>query len=138
MFMGLSSGWASSRRRSAPRGCPPLTSSSASSSGWAGVWAGCVGVGCDYALRNLSPSHPPAHPPTPPPHRDYNEYVLRNLSRGYSRKDLGLSLLKEKRIKASEQMKQLSQRMRTQRLQVGGGPGCRWGASGVCGGGGAR
>ena len=46
--------------------------------------------------------------------------MLRNLSRGYSRKDLGLSLLKEKRIKASAQMKQLSQRMRTQRLQVGG------------------
>lgn len=32
--------------------------------------------------------------------RDYNDYVMRNLSRGYSRKDLGLSLLKEKRIKA--------------------------------------
>ena len=32
--------------------------------------------------------------------RDYNEYVVRNLSRGYNRKDLGLSLLKEQRIKA--------------------------------------
>lgn len=26
--------------------------------------------------------------------KDYNEYVLRNLSRGYSRKDLGISLVK--------------------------------------------
>jgi hypothetical protein len=26
--------------------------------------------------------------------KDYNEYVLRNLSRGYSRKDLGISALK--------------------------------------------
>ncbi|PSC70048.1 choline-phosphate cytidylyltransferase 2 [Micractinium conductrix] len=50
--------------------------------------------------------------------KDYNDYVLRNLSRGYSRKDLGLSLLKEKRIKASAHMKQLSQKMRQQRLQV--------------------
>ena len=32
--------------------------------------------------------------------RDYNEYVVRNLSRGYNRKDMGLSLLKEQRIKA--------------------------------------
>ncbi|EFN53676.1 hypothetical protein CHLNCDRAFT_136458 [Chlorella variabilis] len=50
--------------------------------------------------------------------KDYNDYVLRNLSRGYSRKDLGLSLLKEKRIKAGMHMKQLSQKVRQQRLQV--------------------
>jgi hypothetical protein len=29
--------------------------------------------------------------------KDYNEYVLRNLSRGYSRKDLGVSLFKVRR-----------------------------------------
>jgi choline-phosphate cytidylyltransferase len=29
--------------------------------------------------------------------KDYNEYVLRNLSRGYSRKDLGISALKVRR-----------------------------------------
>ncbi|KAL4857005.1 Choline-phosphate cytidylyltransferase 2 [Chlorella vulgaris] len=52
--------------------------------------------------------------------KDYNDYVLRNLSRGYSRKELGLSLLKEQRIKAGMHMKQLSQKMRNQRLQVAG------------------
>lgn len=30
--------------------------------------------------------------------KDYNEYVLRNLSRGYSRKDLGISLVKVSRL----------------------------------------
>lgn len=50
--------------------------------------------------------------------KDYNDYVLRNLSRGYSREDLGLSLLKEKRIKAGARMKQISQRMKQQRVQV--------------------
>lgn len=42
------------------------------------------------ALRPLQPLQPPTHPPIPPPCRDYNDYVLRNLSRGYSREDLGL------------------------------------------------
>tara|TARA_Y100000389_G_C17465186_1_gene524857 strand:- start:2835 stop:3491 length:657 start_codon:yes stop_codon:yes gene_type:complete len=30
--------------------------------------------------------------------KNYNEYVMRNLSRGYTRNDIGISLLKEKRI----------------------------------------
>ena len=50
--------------------------------------------------------------------RDYNDYVLRNLSRGYSRKDLGISLVKEGRIRASHNIRQLSQRLREQRLRV--------------------
>ncbi|GAB4815927.1 hypothetical protein N2152v2_002973 [Parachlorella kessleri] len=50
--------------------------------------------------------------------KDYNDYVLRNLSRGYSRKDLGLSLFKEKRIKATQQMKQFSEKINDRRLQV--------------------
>lgn len=54
-----------------------------------------------------------------PTRRDYNDYVLRNLSRGYSRKELGLSLFKEKRIKATQQMKQFSERINDRRLQVG-------------------
>ncbi|KAL6771668.1 hypothetical protein ACKKBG_A27335 [Auxenochlorella protothecoides x Auxenochlorella symbiontica] len=53
--------------------------------------------------------------------KDYNEYVLRNLSRGYSRKDLGVSLLKEKRIKASASMRDFSARMRDGRLRVADG-----------------
>lgn len=32
--------------------------------------------------------------------KDYNSYIARNLGRGYNRKDLGLSLIKEQRIKA--------------------------------------
>lgn len=50
--------------------------------------------------------------------KDYNEYVLRNLSRGYSREDLGLSLLKEKRIRATRAMRELSARMKQQRTEV--------------------
>jgi hypothetical protein len=50
--------------------------------------------------------------------RDYNEYVLRNLSRGYSRKDLGISLVKEQRIRAQHNIRQLSRRLREQRLKV--------------------
>jgi choline-phosphate cytidylyltransferase len=50
--------------------------------------------------------------------KDYNEYVLRNLSRGYSRKDLGISALKEQRIRASHNIKKLTQRLKQQRLKV--------------------
>ena len=50
--------------------------------------------------------------------KGYNEYVLRNLSRGYSRKELGLSLLREKRIKASAAAKQLGEKMRKHQEQV--------------------
>ncbi|KAK9904063.1 hypothetical protein WJX75_003605 [Coccomyxa subellipsoidea] len=50
--------------------------------------------------------------------KNYNEYVLRNLSRGYSRKELGVSLVREKQIRAKQGMKQLSKRMTEQRLQA--------------------
>jgi choline-phosphate cytidylyltransferase len=50
--------------------------------------------------------------------RDYNDYVLRNLSRGYSREELGLSLLKERRIRAGASIKNLGARMRAQRQEV--------------------
>lgn len=50
--------------------------------------------------------------------RDYNDYVLRNLSRGYTRKELGVSLIREKQIRARYSMKQLTDRMRDQRLQM--------------------
>lgn len=50
--------------------------------------------------------------------RDYNDYVLRNLSRGYTRKELGVSLIREKQIRVRYNMKQLTDRMRNQRLQM--------------------
>ncbi|KAK9842290.1 hypothetical protein WJX81_004813 [Elliptochloris bilobata] len=50
--------------------------------------------------------------------RNYNDYVLRNLARGYTRKELGLSLVREKQIRARAGMQQLSERMAEQRLQV--------------------
>lgn len=53
--------------------------------------------------------------------RDYNEYVMRNLSRGYSREDLGLSLLKEQRIKAEATMKQIGKSMKASREKVAAG-----------------
>jgi choline-phosphate cytidylyltransferase len=53
--------------------------------------------------------------------RDYNEYVLRNLDRGYTREDLGLSLLKEQRIKAGATMKQIGKSMKASRERVAAG-----------------
>jgi choline-phosphate cytidylyltransferase len=50
--------------------------------------------------------------------KDYNDYVLRNLSRGYSREDLGLSLLKERRIRAGASIKNLGAKMKAQRQVV--------------------
>jgi len=50
--------------------------------------------------------------------RDYNDYVLRNLSRGYTRKDMNVSLFREKKIRASHNLKTLNQRIRDQRLQL--------------------
>ncbi len=50
--------------------------------------------------------------------RDYNDYVMRNLSRGYTRKEMGVSLIKEKQLRVRQNMKQLGQRMRDQRLRV--------------------
>lgn len=50
--------------------------------------------------------------------KDYNDYVLRNLSRGYSREELGLSLLKERRIRAGASIKNLGAKMKAQRQEV--------------------
>lgn len=52
--------------------------------------------------------------------KDYNDYVLRNLSRGYSREDLGLSLLKEKRIRAGASMRKLGVKMKARQAEVAG------------------
>lgn len=50
--------------------------------------------------------------------KDYNDYVMRNLSRGYTRKDLGVSFVREKRIRAKHSITQLSQQMKNRQLQV--------------------
>ncbi|CAG9466441.1 unnamed protein product [Pedinophyceae sp. YPF-701] len=51
--------------------------------------------------------------------RDYNDYVMRNLKRGYSRSDLNVSWSREKRLQASENVRQLSRHVREQQRLVG-------------------
>lgn len=43
--------------------------------------------------------------------KDYNEYVLRNLKRGYTRKQLGISIVKEQRLRASQNIKKVADRI---------------------------
>ncbi|XP_065849567.1 choline-phosphate cytidylyltransferase 1-like isoform X1 [Euphorbia lathyris] len=50
--------------------------------------------------------------------KDYNEYVMRNLARGYSRKDLGVSYVKEKRLRASMGLKKLHETVKKQQEKV--------------------
>ncbi|XP_019160583.1 PREDICTED: choline-phosphate cytidylyltransferase 1-like [Ipomoea nil] len=50
--------------------------------------------------------------------KDYNEYVMRNLDRGYSRKDLGLSYVKEKRLRVNRGLKTLQERVKKQQERV--------------------
>jgi len=39
--------------------------------------------------------------------KDYNQYVMRNLARGYSRKDLGVSYVKEKQLQVNMKINKL-------------------------------
>lgn len=50
--------------------------------------------------------------------KDYNDYVLRNLSRGYTRRQLGISVIKEQRIRAEQNLRKISQRLQAQRLKM--------------------
>ena len=43
--------------------------------------------------------------------KNYNEYVMRNLSRGYTRNDIGISLLKEKRIQMKFKLYNITRRI---------------------------
>ncbi|KAK1353542.1 Choline-phosphate cytidylyltransferase [Heracleum sosnowskyi] len=52
--------------------------------------------------------------------KDYNQYIIRNLDRGYSRKELGVSFVKEKRLRVNiklqmiqEKVKEHQEKMRT-------------------------
>ncbi|XP_028758069.1 choline-phosphate cytidylyltransferase 2-like [Neltuma alba] len=51
--------------------------------------------------------------------KDYNNYVLRNLDRGYSRKDLGVSYVKEKRLRVNRRLKNLQEKVKEQQEKVG-------------------
>ncbi|XP_056159842.1 choline-phosphate cytidylyltransferase 1-like isoform X1 [Syzygium oleosum] len=51
--------------------------------------------------------------------KDYNKYVMRNLARGYSRKDLGVSYVKEKRLKVNMGIERLREKVKKQRERVG-------------------
>ncbi|KAL8244656.1 hypothetical protein R6Q59_010914 [Mikania micrantha] len=50
--------------------------------------------------------------------KDYNEYVMRNLDRGYSRKDLGVSYVKEKRLRVNMGLKKLREKVKKQQEKV--------------------
>ncbi|CAL0307297.1 unnamed protein product [Lupinus luteus] len=51
--------------------------------------------------------------------KDYNQYVLRNLDRGYSRKDLGVSYVKEKRLRVNRRLKTLQEKVKEHQEKVG-------------------
>ncbi|KAM7500392.1 hypothetical protein LguiA_024806 [Lonicera macranthoides] len=51
--------------------------------------------------------------------KDYNEYVMRNLDRGYSRKELGVSYVKEKRLRVNMGLKKLREKVKKQQEIVG-------------------
>ncbi|KAI4297836.1 hypothetical protein L6164_037701 [Bauhinia variegata] len=50
--------------------------------------------------------------------KDYNQYVMRNLDRGYTRKDLGVSYVKEKRLRMNMGLKKLRERVKKQQAKV--------------------
>lgn len=51
--------------------------------------------------------------------KDYNQYVMRNLARGYTRKDLGVSYVKEKRLRVNMGLKKLREKVKEQQEKVG-------------------
>ncbi|KAK1257574.1 hypothetical protein QJS04_geneDACA014367 [Acorus gramineus] len=51
--------------------------------------------------------------------KDYNQYVMRNLARGYSREDLGVSYVKEKRLRVNMSLKKLREKVKEQQEKVG-------------------
>ncbi|KAL9267887.1 Choline-phosphate cytidylyltransferase 1-like protein [Drosera capensis] len=51
--------------------------------------------------------------------KDYNQYVMRNLDRGYTRKELNLSYVKEKRLRVNMRLKKLHEKVKEQQEKVG-------------------
>jgi len=44
--------------------------------------------------------------------KDYNQYIMRNLTRGYSRKDLGVSYVKEKQLRVNMGFSKLREKVK--------------------------
>ncbi|GMN56008.1 hypothetical protein TIFTF001_025125 [Ficus carica] len=51
--------------------------------------------------------------------KDYNQYIMRNLDRGYTRKELGVSYVKEKRLRVNMGLKRLRERVKKHQEKVG-------------------
>lgn len=51
--------------------------------------------------------------------KDYNDYVMRNLARGYTREDLGVSYVKERRLRVNMELKKLREKVKQQQEKVG-------------------
>ncbi|KAA8524127.1 hypothetical protein F0562_010442 [Nyssa sinensis] len=51
--------------------------------------------------------------------KDYNQYVMRNLDRGYTRKELGVSYVKEKRLRVNMRLKKLHEKVKEHQEKVG-------------------
>ncbi|ESW17973.1 hypothetical protein PHAVU_006G002900 [Phaseolus vulgaris] len=50
--------------------------------------------------------------------KDYNQYVLRNLDRGYSRKELGVSYVKEKRLRVNRRLKTFQEKVKEHQEKI--------------------
>ncbi|XP_073035779.1 choline-phosphate cytidylyltransferase 2-like [Primulina eburnea] len=51
--------------------------------------------------------------------KDYNQYVLRNLDRGYTRKELNVSYVKEKGLRVNMRLRKLQEKVKEQQEKVG-------------------
>uniref|UniRef100_A0A0C9QUC3 choline-phosphate cytidylyltransferase n=1 Tax=Wollemia nobilis TaxID=56998 RepID=A0A0C9QUC3_9CONI len=51
--------------------------------------------------------------------KDYNQYVMRNLARGYTRKDLGVSYVKEKQLRVNMGLNKIREKVKQQQERVG-------------------
>ncbi|XP_074291539.1 choline-phosphate cytidylyltransferase 2-like [Silene latifolia] len=50
--------------------------------------------------------------------KDYNQYVMRNLARGYTRKELNLSYVKEKRLRVNMRLNKLHEKVKEQQEKI--------------------
>ncbi|CAL5010343.1 unnamed protein product [Urochloa decumbens] len=50
--------------------------------------------------------------------KDYNQYIMRNLTRGYSRKDLGVSYVKEKQLRVNMGISKLREKVKEHQEKV--------------------